>query len=179
MKSPVKMMLSIVAVSVSVAPSAHAEMTYYLGGGIAYSSADSLPRVGGDPTRASSGNLVGLGLTGGMRLDTPSLFYGAEVDADINIGGELNSNRNGLSCADRFADNPYYCSQGATVRARAIFGTSIQEYEVFGTVGYAVMSGQAAVQNDGRSEPFTVGGITYGIGAQRAFGAGKLRAEII
>ena len=77
------------------------------------------------------------------------------------------------------ANAPYMCSQTATVRARAMIGTEVQGYELFGTLGYAVLFGDQANAPNGSTVPVSVGGITYGIGAQTAMGTGKIRAEVI
>lgn len=174
-----KTSIATLALATVLAPAAQAQMSYYYGGGLTYSNAVSLPNPSATSSDASTGDLFGIGLTSGVRFDRGNLFYGAELDADINIGGAMTFIGNGLSCADGFASSPYICSQNATVRARAVFGTDISGFEVFGTVGYAVMAGRGATGGDGRNAVLALGGLTYGIGAQRPFGAGKLRAEII
>ncbi len=169
----------VLAMAVTLAPAAQAEPKFYLGGGLAYSGAVSKHEPDAPLEAENNGNLTGLGVTGGVRFGNPGLFYGAEIDTDFNIGGELTARFNGRSCADGFAIGPYMCSQTATVRARAMIGTEVQGYELFGTLGYAVLFGDQAIAGNGITAPVSVGGITYGIGAQTAMGAGKIRTEVI
>ncbi len=98
----------VLALAATLAPAAQAEPQFYLGGGLAYSGAVS--KHGPDePLGAdNNGNLTGLGVTGGVRFGNPGLFYGAEIDTDFNIGGELTARVNGLSCAEGFVNRPLF-----------------------------------------------------------------------
>lgn len=147
----------------------------YIGGGLALGAAfsDAYRDSGG----VSEGTLTGFGITAGKRYDAQGFFYGGELDADINLIGEME--QNGVSCSDGFASGPYYCSQAATIRLRAVAGTDIGPVEVFGTLGYAFMFGQGALGLDGKSDYGINGGLTLGVGIQRQIGQGVFRIEYI
>lgn len=171
MRKLTTILTSGVAAATLLASSAYAEMQYYGGGGIGYSKATS----NGDFGFSSEGGLFQLGVTLGARYDRQRLFFAAELDSDINVGGEMEYS--GTPCSGG-AIGPYFCSQAATVRLRGMVGTSISSYEVFGTLGYAVMFGNGAT-NTNTTGRGSVGGVTYGIGAQKAFGNGTVRLEVI
>jgi hypothetical protein len=115
-----------------------------------------------------------------MRFENEKMFYGIEGNVDFALSGEMNFN--GATCADGFADAPYFCTQTAIARIRGIVGTDLQgsAYEIFGSLGYAVMFGQGAIGPGGETDAGSVGGLTYGIGVQRSMSSGAMvRAEII
>lgn len=172
MRKLTTILTSGVAAATFLASSAYAEMQYYGGGGIGYSKATSED----NNIRTSEGDLFELGVTLGARYDRQRLFFAAELDSDINVGGEMEYS--GTPCSGG-ASGPYFCSQAATVRLRGMVGTSISSYEVFGTLGYAVMFGNGAISPAGNTDLGSVGGVTYGVGAQKAFGNGTLRLEVI
>ena len=175
-----KTVLSFAAVAATgafFAGAAAAEPTFYLGGGLSFGTATSLPAPGSPLSDASTGNPVALGATVGVRGGAGNLFFGAELDADIALSGTMDFG--GVTCADGFANAPYFCSQDATVRIRGILGTDLGGYELFGTLGYGVMFGQGAINPGGATDAGSVGGVTYGLGIQTDMGAGMVRAELI
>ncbi|MEE9452756.1 MAG: hypothetical protein V3V13_00045 [Paracoccaceae bacterium] len=169
-----KLCAVLVSVTAFFATSVQAQMQYYYGGGIGYSNASS---YSGGAT--SIGDLASIGLTFGARINpglASGLFYGYEIDADINVAGVMESA--GAACSSGASD-AYFCSHDATGRFRGLVGTSLGGFEVFGTVGYAIMFGQGAVSGAGATDAGIVGGVTYSIGAQKAFGNGTVRLEVI
>lgn len=157
------------------ANSASAQMSYYGGAGLSYSSASSQ-----SASSSSEGDLFGLSLTSGIRFDTSSsIFYGAEIDGEINLSGDLAFTGNGLTCADGSAADAYFCDQNATLRLRGLVGTNIGGFDVFGTVGYGAAHGLGAIDEDGSTQTVVSAGLTYGVGAQTSFGGGTARLEVI
>ncbi len=167
--------VAVIALGLATATTGSAQTSYYFGGGLVYSMASSTFSV----TAPNEGDLYGLGLTYGMRVDSGSYFYGGEVDADINVGGELRLLGTGPACSEGFASNAYYCSQTATMRLRGIFGTNMGGFDVFGSLGYGIIYGEGAIGPSGVSATAVSGGFTYGIGAQMPMAGGTMRFEII
>ncbi len=167
--------VAAIAMGLTTATIASAQTSYYVGGGLAYTDAVTTSNL--NPASTSSGDLFGLGITIGLRSDTGSMFYGAEIDGEVSVSGEIRNDSSTNTCADG-ADWARYCDQTATVRLRGIVGTDISGYEVFGSLGYGLMTGDAAVDTFA-TDTGVSGGVTYGIGMQTQFGSGLVRFEVI
>ena len=143
--------------------------------GLGFGYADMGSTGFGPPGATAEGGL--LGLTAGYRGPAGgSGFYALEADADF---ADNTFEFSGAGC-DLFADAPYYCKTSAVLRLRAIYGvTTSSGWEVFGSGGYGMVFGDAAIQPSGQSTSTTTGGFTFGLGAQKAFGGGTARLEVI
>lgn len=156
-----------------------ADSGVYLGVGVSASDARSFPSAAAPSGSDSSGTLGGLSVTLGNRFETGGAFYGVEANADFSLTGHLENG--GLSCSDGVASSLYFCDHTATVRLRGLAGTGVgkSDYEVFGTVGYAAMVGEGAIDTTGLTDTGAVSGFTFGFGIQREIIGGRLRAEVV
>jgi len=154
---------------------AYAEGLYY-GLGVGYTDAESAPNA---ITSNTSGAGFGtLGLTIGKRWERPEIFWGAEANLNLGLGADFDDDVTGLSC-ELNANGPYYCSHKATLRLRGMVGTSLaNNYEVFGTLGLAAMTGDGATSPTTQDRGVNTG-LTAGVGIQRQFGTNTHRIELI
>lgn len=154
-----------------------AAQDFYWGVGIGITDATSEPNA--VTTNESEATFGTLGLTGGFRWDTPTMFYAAEANLDIGLGADFDDAVTGLPC-ETSAAGPYYCSQEATLRLRGLLGTDIGGgYELFGSLGFAAMQGQGAISPFAQDRGIN-SGYTVGVGVQRAMAGGTMhRLELI
>lgn len=164
------------AVSVAIilgAQTAVADGLYY-GVGLGYSDSTSEPEFGG----SSTADYATLGATLGYRWDRSAVFYTAELDVDVPLG-EPDLEFDGSTCADG-ANGPYFCSHTITTRLRGLAGTTLSNgAEVFGSLGLATMTGDAAVSPFGDTDLGSAAGVTVGFGTQFVAGSGTVRVELI
>jgi opacity protein-like surface antigen len=162
----------VFAAAVLSATAAQADGLYY-GAGLSLATAESNDRFGA--TYTSEDSYAAIGVTAGYRWDSPSVFYGAEFDADISLNSEFEVN--GVPCSGG-AEGPYYCENIATVRLRAIVGAPIGGMEGFASFGVAAMTGVAAT-NTLTTGDATNSGYTVGAGLQHDMNGNTLRYELI
>ncbi|MHC0052455.1 outer membrane protein [Actibacterium sp. D379-3] len=153
---------------------ANAEEGFYAGFGFGLTDMESQAEFGG----TSEGALPMVALTAGYRAEADRFFYGAEIDADMSLDGNLDYQ--GTECGDGFANGPYYCEHDATLRLRGVIGTDLTpQLEGFATLGYGVMWGKGAVAGDGSTDNGVNSGVTVSLGLQHMMQKGKLRYELI
>lgn len=168
-----KLLTALLIASSLLPAAASAEGGLYYGLGLGTRNAWSNAEFGG----SSRDRNAAVGFTLGYRAETGAGFFGGEMDGEFSLGSDMRPT-GGSSCSIG-AMGPYVCETTATVRLRGIAGTTLGNgVEVFGTAGIVAISGESAV---GPTEQANVvnTGFTFGIGAQRDFGAGKLRGELI
>jgi len=166
------------AAAALTATSAYADGSY-VGVGLGYSSIESLHTDPGPGSGASELETAVVGLTTGYRWDLGRGFAAAEVDADFSLDSDLGNTVTGATCPTPGATGAYYCSQNATIRLRGIYGIPVgNNWDVFGTLGYGVVVGQAATGTNLIDRAVT-GGLTASLGTQVPVGLGKLRVEVI
>lgn len=166
------------AASISIgmlATSASADGLYY-GVGIGVTDAESDPKSW--TTNTSGATFGTLGGTLGYRWDKGGHFWGTEANLDFGLGADFDDDVTGLSCKTS-ANGPYYCSQTGTLRLRGLVGTEVGKgMELFGTLGLAAVSGDAA-DNPTTQDPAVNVGLTVGVGLQKQVGKNTHRIELI
>ena len=150
---------------------------FYYGFGLGYTSAES--EQGGGGTGFSELDTAMLGLTTGYKWNVTSGFAALEMDADLSFGQKTKNTVTGFECSGGGASGAYFCSHDATVRFRGIYGMPVGNgWDVFGALGYGMVAGDGATSGTTSASAIT-GGITAGIGVQKALGNGTLRVEFI
>lgn len=171
-------MRTALAASISIgmlATSASADGLYY-GVGIGATDAESDPKSW--TTNTSGATFATLGGTLGYRWDKGGHFWGTEANLDFGLGADFDDDVTGLSCKTS-ANGPYYCSQTGTLRLRGLVGTEVGKgMELFGTLGLAAVSGDAADNPTTQDHAVNVG-LTVGVGLQKKVGKNTHRIELI
>jgi opacity protein-like surface antigen len=123
----------------------------YAGVGLSFAHGESEAGVG--PV-GSEGDLTALSFVLGNKWVRDDLSYAIELDADVNVGGDLK--QDGPCGVD--AIESYMCEQDSTVRLRGLVGTPLGDAELFGAVGVGATFGTFAT-----GETSTGSGSVYGL----------------
>jgi outer membrane protein with beta-barrel domain len=125
---------------------------------------------------SSSDNYSTVTVIGGYRKQMNKRFWATELQLEFPINDELAFA--GAPCST-VAIGPYGCEVDALIRLRGVLGGEIGNgFELYGAAGLVFVKGAGAT-SPGTTDSVTTGGISFGIGLQKAFTPSlKLRGEI-